>query len=156
MKKLIILIFTLSLISCGSVKKNRQSSETKTDSLSETNSSSNLNRWIDSDKYSLEPADLTQPMRFVNSKGEVKEYFNTKIIHDKTIIHEQQKDTTAKKTELKKEVDEKSSSKERDNTMVILGSFAIFLVFLLIVIIFLAWWFGKKINTMMQLLPKNS
>lgn len=156
MKKLIILIFSFMLISCGSVEKLKQKKEIKTDSLSQTNSSSNLKRWIDSDKYSLEPADLTQPMRFINSKGEVKEYFNTKIIHDKTIIHEQKKDTTAKKTELKKEVEEESKFKETDNTMIILGVFGMFLVFLFLVIIFMAWWFGKKINTIMQLLPKNT
>ena len=136
------------LVSCGSVEKLKEKKEVKTDSLSQTNSSSNLNRWIDSDKYSLEPADLTQPMRFVNSKGEVKEYFNTKIIHQKEIIKESKKDTLANKTELKKEVDEESKYKKTDNTMIILGVFGFILLFLFMVIIFVVWYFGKNITAM--------
>jgi len=156
MKKLIILIFSFGLISCGSVDKFKQSKDTKIDSTSQSNSSSNLNRWIDSDKYTLEPADLTQPMRFVNSKGEVKEYFNTKIVHQKEIIHESKKDTLAKKIELKKEVEEEKKEVHRDNTMLILVVVGIVFGFLFIIIIFVVWRFEKKMTTIMQLLPKVS
>ena len=156
MKKVIILIFSFILFSCGSVDKFKENKETKTDSLSQSNSSSNLNRWIDSDKYSLEPADLSQPMRFVNSKGEVKEYFNTKIVHQKEIIHEQKQDTLANKTELKKEVEEEKKEIHRDNTMLILGIVGIAFGFLFMVIIFVVWRFEKKMSTIMQLLPKNT
>lgn len=144
------------LFSCGSVEKLKEKKETKIDSTSQSNSSSNLNRWIDSDKYSLEPADLSQPMRFINSKGEVKEYFNTKIIHQKEIIKESKKDTTATKTELKKEVDEEIKYKKTDNTALILGIVGIVFGFLFLVIIFVVWRFEKKMNTIMQLLPKVS
>lgn len=152
----IILIIPFILFSCGSIEKLKESKEVKTDSLSETNSSSRLNRWINSDKYTLEPADLSQPMRFVNSKGEVNEYFNTKVIHEKEIIHETKKDTLANKTELEKEIDDEKKFKETDNTTLILGIVGIVFGFLFMIIIFVVWYFGKKMNAMMQLLPKVS
>ena len=156
MKKIIILIVCFNLFSCGSIEKLKQSKKIATDSISETNSGTNLNRWINSDKYTLEPADLTKPIRFVNSKGEVKEYFNTKIIHEKEIVREQKKDTLSNKTKLNKEIDEESKYKKTDNTMIILGVFGIAFLFLFLVVIFIVWYYGKKINTITQLLPKVS
>lgn len=156
MKKAIIVIFSFILFSCGSIEKLKEKKEIKTDSLSGTNSSTNLNRWINSDKYTLQPVDLSQPMRFVNSKGEIKEYFNTKVIHEKEIIQENKKDTLANKTQLQKEVSEQKKFKETDNTTLILGIVGIAFGFLFMIIIFVIWRFEKKMNTIMQLLPKVS
>jgi len=110
MQKLIFII-PFFLIGCANLKKTNTETEIKTDSVSVNT----LNTWIDSDKYTLQPADLTQPMKFVNSKGEVKEYFNTIIKHEKEIIHEQKKDSTAKTIDLKQD----KTEKEKDYTLLI-------------------------------------
>jgi len=106
-----ILIIPFLFLGCGIVKKNKEETNLKTDSIGVTN----LNKWSESEKYNFEPFDPSQPIKFVNSKGEVNEYFNTRIVHIKEKVHEQKKDSTAKKTVLKQEI----KNKEVDNSIVI-------------------------------------
>jgi cobalamin biosynthesis Mg chelatase CobN len=156
MKKFILIFASLFFIGCGSVKKEKLSIDTEKEKETETNSSSNTARWINSSNFTLEPADPLQPMTFTNAKGEKETYTNTIIknnnTHTKEIVH----DSIAKKEKEKEKTEIDKSTKEKDNTMVILIGFGMVLVFLLLVIVFLAWWFGKKINTIMQMLPKNT
>lgn len=109
MKKIILICFLIS--SCATVKKTNTETEIKTDSTSVKTYS----KWIDSDRFSLQPADLSQPMRFVNSKGEIKEYHNTIIKYEKEKSNEIKKDSTSKQIDLKQE----KTEKEKDYSEVI-------------------------------------
>ena len=108
MKKLTLSILALSLFSCATLKKSNTETELKTDSLGVTN----INKWSESEKYTFEPFDPKQPIKFVNSKGEIKEYYNTIIKQVKEKAHEHKKDSVAKKTDFK----EQKKETERDYT----------------------------------------
>lgn len=124
----IIYILALLMLSCGSVKKDKTSIETE--ASTETNSGSNTARWINSNDYRLEPADLSQPMTFTNSKGETETFTNTKVIynntHTKEIIH----DSIAKKEEFKQEVDKKDKETDNQNIWLMFFGFAIVVILL--------------------------
>jgi len=126
--KNIIYILAFFLFSCGSLKKDKTSIETE--ASTETNAETTTARWIDSKDYRLEPADLSKPMIFTNSKGETETFTNTKVIynntHTKEIIH----DSIAKKEEFKQEVD--SKNKETDNQTIWLMFFGFLVVAILL------------------------
>jgi isochorismate synthase EntC len=127
MKKSILLI-PLFLIGCATVKKTNTETELKTDSVGITN----LNKWSESEKYTFEPFDPKQPIKFVNSKGEIKEYYNTIIKQVKEKAHEQKKNSVSKKAVFK----EQKKETERDYTEVIetLANRLILLIIVLFVI----------------------
>lgn len=141
MKKILfIIIASLFLTNCGSVKKDKTSIDTEKEN--ELNAGSNTARWINSNNWGLEPVDLSQPMIFTNSKGETETYTNTKVYHNNTHTKEIIHDTIKVAEKEKTSVDEKH--KETDNTMLIIGIVVAVLVFFLIVIIFIVWYFSKQ------------
>lgn len=147
MKKILFVITAVFLLtSCGSVKKDKMSIDTEKES--ELNAGSNTARWINSTNYSLEPADLSQPMVFTNSKGEKETFHNTKIIQNNTHTKEIIRDTIDKKEKEKISIDKKH--KETDNTMLILGIVGAVLVFFLLVIIFIVWYFSKQFTKILS------
>jgi len=108
MKKITLSILALSFFSCATLKKSNTETELKTYSIGVTN----LNKWSESEKYTFEPFDPKQPIKFINSKGEVKEYYNTIIKQVKEKAREQKKDSVSKNVVFKQEVKEK----EKDYT----------------------------------------
>lgn len=151
MKKSILLLVSLILVSCGSIKKDKTSIETEKES--ELNQGSNTARWINSSNWGLEPQDPLKPMVFTNSKGEIETYHNTKIYHNNTHTKEIVNDTIVKKEKEKQDINIKN--KETDNTMLILGLFGLFLLFLFGLILFIVLRFEKKISLVAQLLEKK-
>lgn len=98
-----ILIMSFFLIGCATVKKTNTETELKTDSTS----SVNIDATKFSEGWSLEPVDLEKPILIGG-----KEYFNTKATFTNTTERIIYKDSTSKKSDLKKEVKEK----EKDYT----------------------------------------
>ena len=105
MKKIFLLI-PFVLISCATLKKTNTETEIKTDS----NSVVNIDATKFSDGWSLEPINLDKPILIGG-----KEYYNTKATFTNTTERIIYKDSTSKKTDLKKEVKEK----EKDYTQLI-------------------------------------
>ena len=150
MKKIIIIGVVLLFVSCGSIKKYKESNDTEL--KTESNSGTDINRWISSSNYSLEPVDLSKPIVFTNDKGEKQTFENTKIFNNNTHTREIIKDTTAKKTDYKNEVDIKD--KEVDNTKLFLGIFAMGFGSILIIIVIVIYVFSKKMNTILETVSK--
>ena len=131
MKKL-ILIISFSFLGCANLKKTNTETNQKTDS----SSSVNIEATKFSKGFTLEPVDLEKPILIGG-----KEYFNTKATFTNTTERIIYKDTTSKKTDLKKEV----KTKDKDYSELI-ESIAnkLFLLILAIVIIFVVVGFIKK------------
>ena len=126
--KRILFIIMISLFSCGSIKKDKTSIETETNS--ELNAGSNTARWINSNNWGLEPVDLSKPMIFTNSKGETETFTNTKVFHNNTITKEVVHDTIVVKAESKQDIDLKN--KETDNQNIWLMFFGLIIIVILI------------------------
>jgi len=133
-----ILIIPLFLIGCATVKKTNTETEIKTDSVGVTN----LNKWSESEKYTFEPFDPKQPIKFINSKGEVKEYYNTIIKQVKEKAHEQKKDSVSKTVDLKQD----KTEKEKDYTEVIesLSTKLFWLLIIMFVIVMVVNYLKRK------------
>lgn len=138
-------------MSCGSIKKDKTSIDTKKES--ELNAGSNTARWIKSDNWGLKPIDLSQPMTFTNSKGETETYTNTEVYHNNThtkeIIHDTIKVAEKEKTSIDKK------EKETDNTKVILGAIGIMFAFFFLIIVFIVWYFSKQFTGILKNLEKK-
>ncbi|UOX32425.1 hypothetical protein LXD69_10210 [Flavobacterium sediminilitoris] len=132
--RLILVIISFVLFSCGSIKKDKTNLKLESSSNEDSNSSSNTNRWINSNDYILEPVDLTKPM-FWNNNGKKDTVWNTRVINNTRYIKEEIKEDTnqIKKSNEKLSIDKKN--KETDNTFLILGVFSAFFLFIIIVII---------------------
>ena len=128
-----ILIIPLFLIGCATVKKSNSETELKTDSTS----SVNIDATKFSEGWSLEPVNLEKPILIGG-----KEYFNTKATFTNTTERIIYKDSTSKKTDLKKEVKEK----EKDYTQLIesLSTKLFWLLIIMFVIVMVANYLKRK------------
>lgn len=144
MKRILLIIVIVSFFSCGSIKKDKTSIETETNS--ELNAGSNTARWINSSNWGLEPVDLSKPMIFTNSKGETETFTNTKVVYNNTHTKEIVKDTISHNKQTKIEVDDKN--KKTDNTNLFLGIFGIAFFLIFLFLIFIVIYFGNKISAL--------
>lgn len=120
----------LILFSCGTIKKDKTSTELE--QKESINSSSNSLKYTSSDKFLFEPFDPTKPIEFENEKGVIERYYNTKIIKENTNTIEQKKDTASEKKDIKLNVDKKI--KETDNSKIYLYLFVFGFLFLFLVV----------------------
>ncbi len=137
MKKTLILLTAITLFSCGSLKKEKEST------TSESKTSENVGKTDTTHEigvgFTLKPFDPTKGMivgkdTLYNTILEKHYYDRTKVVHD----------TIVKKEVQKVEVDK--MHKEKDNTMLFLGIAGIIgLVFFLIVFVVL-WWISKNLK----------
>ena len=153
MKKIIFAFAFLFLTSCGSVKKDKLSIDSKSELNEDINSSSNTNKLTYSKNFTLEPADLTAPMLW-NNNGRIDTLWNTRIIENNTIIKEQKKDTTSVNKNEKQALKIDEKHKETDNTLLILGVVGILFLFFFLVIIFIVLHFSKQINEISKIIQK--
>ena len=135
--KTILLLTALTLFSCGSLKKDKEST------TSESNTSENVGKKGTTHEigggFILKPFDPNKGMvigkdTLYNTILEKHYYDRTKVVHD----------TIVKKEEQKVEVDK--MHKEKDNTTLFLGIAGIIgLVFMIIVFVVL-WWISKNLK----------
>lgn len=153
---ILTILLGLTICSCGSVKKYKESTETE--QKENTNASSNTDRWTNSSNYNLEPVDLSKPIKFTNSKGETEVFENTKVVYQNTHTREIIKDTVSNQKEFKEETDKKD--KETDNTMLFLGLGLGGLFLILLFFFALIFWFvnsqSKKFDLIVNQLKNNS
>lgn len=140
MKKTIILLTTFVLLGCGSLKKDKSSTETET--KSDLNASKIENMHEIGGGFTIRPFDPDRGMvvgkdTLYNTILEKHYYDRTKVVHD----------TIVKKVEVKTDID--TMHKEKDNTMLILGIAGIIgLVFLIIMFVVL-WYFNNQIKKLL-------
>ena len=155
MKKLLIL--SLLLVSCGTIKKNIEEKEVKTEVDSsksiktETESEGTKETKINykSSTFTFTPFDAMTPY-FVDGK----EYKGgTLVIKDEskdefTIEQYKQKvfELSEEITRLKKEYSESKKDKETDNSKVYLYLFGFGFGFFALIILVILWWFSRKLN----------
>jgi len=165
MKKTLILLTALTLFSCGSLKKEKESTtsesnkdsqtETKTDSTSKTTEKGSKSTIIDykADSFIYKPFDANTPF-FVDGKeykGVIveskKETSNTNVNEQWEKIVETLLSKLEKTEERLKQLEETNKvHKEKDNTMLFLGIAGIIgLVFMVIVFVVL-WWISKNLK----------
>jgi small neutral amino acid transporter SnatA (MarC family) len=132
--------FFLILTSCGSVTKNKTSTdkESETDTRTETLSSNSLQ------SFSLEPVDLSKPITFGG-----KSYENTKIVYlnsnTDTKVKEEKKENAKEVIEVKdKKQDESSMSKWLPIIVIAVLSFVCFII--LLIVAFVMWKINNKIK----------
>ena len=134
--KITTLTLCLLLISCGSITKNKTSSEIESEKTTDTRTSTLITE--NTDSYTISPADLTQPITFGG-----KTYTNTIIKYQKenkvTEVDENKK--VAEKVEIK----ETTKDKETDYTNFIIAGFITFIVMFIILLLFIGYYL-KKIN----------
>ena len=137
MKKLTLLLIAISLLSCGSIKKDKTSIETE--SKSDFNASKiDLKRFRDS-SFILRPFDATKPMLI--GKDTIVNVMIENHYRDRWHI---QKDTIHKlDTQI---VEIKDKHKETDNTTLFLGIAGIIALFLFLVVLVILWYINKKIS----------
>ena len=111
MKKTALILTSILLTSCGSVKKSSTETEVKKDSSSGSQKEWNLN-W---GNYSLKPFDPNKPMIFTNAQGKRDTLVNTIIEHHYNTEYVKVKDTANVKTDLKQDIE----VKEKDYSQVI-------------------------------------
>jgi len=135
MKKLTLLLIAISLLSCGSVKKDKTSIEIE--SKSDFNASKiDLKRFRDS-SFILRPFDATKPMLI--GKDTIVNVMIENHYRDRWHI---QKDTIHKlDTQI---VEIKDKHKETDNTTLFLGIAGIIALFLFLVVLVIIWYINKK------------
>lgn len=153
MKTIIPILSLLFLTSCGSIKKDKSSVSSKSESTEDINSSSNTNRLTYSKNYTLEPADLKQPMLW-NNNGRIDTLWNTRVIENNTTIREKIKDTTSVNKNEKQALRVEEKHKETDNTWLILGVVGIVFLFFFMVIIFVVFYFSKQISGISKIIEK--
>jgi hypothetical protein len=135
MKKITLLLIAISLLSCGSVKKDKTSIEIE--SKSDFNASKiDLKRFRDS-SFILRPFDATKPMLI--GKDTIVNVMIENHYRDRWHI---QKDTIHKlDTQI---VEIKDKHKETDNTTLFLGIAGIIALFLFLVVLVIIWYINKK------------
>ena len=135
MKKLTLLLIAISLLSCGSVKKDKTSIEIESKSDFKA-SKIDLKRFRDS-SFILRPFDATKPMLI--GKDTIVNVMIENHYRDRWHI---QKDTIHKlDTQI---VEIKDKHKETDNTTLFLGIAGIIALFLFLVVLVIIWYINKK------------
>ena len=128
MKKTLITLTAFTLVSCGSITKNKKSTEIESEK--ETDTWTNTLITENSDTYTISPADLSQPIQFGG-----KTYTNTIIKWQKankvTEVDEDKK--VAEKVEIK----ETTKDKETDYTNLILIVCGMFIFMFIILLVFI-------------------
>lgn len=147
MKKIFLAFILLFMVSCGSIKKDKNSIDIEKSSLTDSNSSSTTNRWIESANYTLEPVNLDKPILWSHN-GKTDTIYNTKVIYNNTNTKETIIDTTKTQKKETEKVALEQKNKETDNTFLIIGivGFGFGFLFLLIVIFMVFNSLSKKIG----------
>jgi hypothetical protein len=128
MKKTIITLTAFILVSCGSITKNKKSTEIESEKTTDTRTNTLITE--NTDSYTISPADLTQPITFGG-----KTYTNTIIKYQKankvTEVDENKK--VAEKVEIK----ETTKDKETNYTNLILIVCGMFIFMFIILLVFI-------------------
>jgi hypothetical protein len=138
MKNTLILLIAITLFSCGSLKKEKESykSESKTsENVGKTDTTHEIGGG-----FTLKPFDPNKGMvvgkdTLYNTILEKHYYDRTKVVHD----------TIVKKEEQNFEVDK--MHKEKDNTMLFLGIAGIIVLLIFFVVLVILWWISKNLKT---------
>ena len=129
MKNKIITIAILTLLtSCGSITKNKTSSEVEIEKETDTRTNTLITE--NSDTYTISPADLSQPIQFGG-----KTYTNTVIKYEKAnkVVSEDKQEKVSEKVEIK----ETTKDKETDYTNLILIVCGMFIFMFIILLVFI-------------------
>lgn len=168
MKKTLIFLTAFAFFGCGSMKKDKSSSETetksdkqtevKTDSASKTTETGSKSTIIDykADSFIYKPFDANTPF-FVDGKEYKGVVIESKKETSNTNVNEQWQKTIEtllsklEKTEERLEELEKSSQmhKEKDNTMLFLGIAGIIGFVFLIIVFVILWYFNNQIKKLL-------
>lgn len=137
MKKTLILLTALALIGCGSLKKDKISTEidTKNDFKA---SKIDFKRFIDS-SYTLKPFDASKPMLIGKDtiyNVTIEQHYKDRVHIVRDTIHKL--DTQVIKL--------KEKNKETDNTTLFLGIAGIIALFFFMLILVILWYINKKIS----------
>jgi hypothetical protein len=137
MKKILLLITALTLIGCGSLKKDKTSTEIdiKNDFKAST---IDFKRFTDS-SYILKPFDASKPMLIGKDT-----LFNVIIENHYRDRWHIQKDTIHKLDTQVIEIKDKNV--QRDNTSLFLGIAGIIALFLFLVVLVIFWYINKKLS----------
>tara|TARA_R110000851_G_scaffold75456_1_gene166333 strand:- start:14591 stop:15010 length:420 start_codon:yes stop_codon:yes gene_type:complete len=122
MKKTLILLTAITLVSCGSVTKNKKSTEIESEKQTDTRTNTLITE--NSDTYTISPADLSQPISFNG-----KTYKNTIIKYEKNnkVTEEVKEEKVAEKVDIKE--DDKVKQVDYTNFIIALA-ILLFLMFL--------------------------
>jgi hypothetical protein len=122
MKKTLTLLTAITLVSCGSITKNKKSTEIESEKQTDTRTNTLITE--NSDTYTISPADLSQPISFNG-----KTYTNTIIKYEKNnkVTSEDKKEKVAEKQVI--EVNEKVKQVDYTNFIIALA-ILLFLMFL--------------------------
>ena len=128
MKKILITLTAFILIGCGSITKNKTSSEIESEKTTDTRTNTLITE--NSDTYTISPADLSQPIKFGG-----KTYTNTVIKWQKEnkVVSEDKQEKVAEKVEIK----ETTKDKETDYTNFIIAGFVTFIFMFIILFVFI-------------------
>jgi hypothetical protein len=157
MKKNIIILSALLFIQCGSLKKQKQSIELKTqiDSTSKNITETNLEGVKETkinykaNTFTFTPFDPQTPFFVdgkeyrnvvVQSKEETKDEFTLEQYREKIL---EQSEIILK---LKKDLEVEKMHKEKDNTNLLLGIAGIIAFFLFVVILVIIWYFNAQLK----------
>ncbi len=138
MKKIIsILILSFFVISCGTFKKTKESSESNKESSIDTNKETKSNE----KNKTLEPVDPTKPM-VIYRDGKIDTIYNTRVIYNTTEKVIKEKSNEVNKSDLKQDID----TKEKDYSQVIetLANKFIWLIGILFVLYFVLNYIKNK------------
>jgi hypothetical protein len=135
-KTLITLLTAITLVSCGSITKNKKSTEIESEKQTDTRTNTLITE--NSDTYTISPADLSQPISFNG-----KTYTNTIIKWQKEnkVTSEDKKEKVAEKQVI--EVNEKVKEVDYTNFIIALA------VLLFLMFLFSLWFLNyqlKKLN----------
>jgi len=126
--KLTTLAVLLLLTSCGSITKNKTSSEIESEKTTDTRTNTLITE--NTDSYTISPADLSQPIQFGG-----KTYTNTVIKWKKEnkVTNEDKTEKVAEKVEIK----ETTKDKQTDYTNLILIVCGMFIFMFIILLVFI-------------------
>ena len=157
MKKTLILLTAFSLFGCGSLKKQKESVEVKTqiDSTAKNITETNLEGVKETkinykaNTFTFTPFDPKTPFFVdgkeyrnvvVQSKEETKDEFTLEQYREKIL---EQSEIILK---LKKDLEVEKMKKEKDNTNLLLGVAGIIAFFLFVVILVIIWYFNAQLK----------
>jgi len=126
--KITTLTLCLLLVSCGSITKNKTSSEIESEKTTDTRTNTLITE--NTDSYTISPADLSQPITFGG-----KTYTNTIIKYQKEnkVIEVDENKKVAENVEIK----ETTKDKETDYTNLILIVCGMFIFMFIILLVFI-------------------